>query len=414
MRLHATLQLQLSWRVGVFAKHEGSSWVTRGYHAFLAMNPSIICGSQILDTFHAIVHRICPAMGRFPLIRLLTATVLTFGVTEGDRVAVKLVHGAPSNPTPTASSARTPPAAHRQPKSTSGPDAFRSLQGTCFSIDLDAYSYHVCPFANVTQKQISSSWTSFWGILGIWDEWNSINNTYTTMSYTDGTDCGSKRRQAAVEFMCSGPGGGYAIKSVSEPKTCEYHLLLACPQACEADYVMGHETEIVATSTPASPSVSLSASASPLATASAAMALPSGFGVVTPTPSSPPAVIDGHSRARSAAAAASADQPSRSPTPSADALRDAKIEAVSVAASAATSSAAIGASTTQDNAGSSSTSSSDNATGSKSSSTAAAILDLTAASAGALGCSAKIADLKRQVDMLQSAVNDLATSCSLQ
>ena len=145
-------------------------------------------------------------------------------------------------PSPSGSSRSSAPTAYRLPRAASGPPTLLSLAGRCFSTTQTtvgrSYEFTVCPFANVTQREASSAWNSFFGILGIWNDWEMPEAAHlgeVRGSFTDGTDCGGKRRQAMVTLACSGPAGLRIIKAISEPRTCEYELTLACPEACDID-----------------------------------------------------------------------------------------------------------------------------------------------------------------------------------
>jgi hypothetical protein len=145
-------------------------------------------------------------------------------------------------PSPSGSSRSSAPTAYRLPHVASGPPTLLSLAGRCFSTTQTtagrSYEFTICPFENVTQREASSAWNSFFGILGIWNDWEKPEATHLGEirgSFTDGTDCGGKRRQAMVTLACSGPAGLRIIKAISEPRTCEYELTLACPEACDID-----------------------------------------------------------------------------------------------------------------------------------------------------------------------------------
>lgn len=165
--------------------------------------------------------------------------------------------------TPTTSSTtKMPPEPRRPARPAWGPEALQSLRGRCYRLVIKEYEYSICPGINVTQRQTSQTWNSFWGILGIFETWTTnadaapdilsyenedmtftnFAETFQREQYTDGTDCGGahgqKRRNATVEYMCSGAGGGYALKNVTETTTCEYLVLLACPEACRANWLV--------------------------------------------------------------------------------------------------------------------------------------------------------------------------------
>jgi hypothetical protein len=80
----------------------------------------------------------------------------------------------------------------------------------------------------------------------VWDDWESGGGGAVAPAaapgaaplrarFSDGTDCGGARRVAHVTFACSGPSGLRAVKGIAEPRTCEYEMTLACPEACDAD-----------------------------------------------------------------------------------------------------------------------------------------------------------------------------------
>lgn len=194
-----------------------------------------------------------------------------------ERIALKTIrHEASTSDRtiPTGPSGRTPPTLTRQPRVFSGPSSLYSLTHSCFHGELNDYDYVVCPFANVTQRQKGSTWSGFWGVLGVWDAWEKNKTSdgseyYTTQSYTDGTDCGGKARRTSVTLQCSGPWRTHALRGIAEPKTCEYTMTLMCPEACDVDWKVGFEGEppfIPATPSPSPSTVSTSASSSSTAT----------------------------------------------------------------------------------------------------------------------------------------------------
>jgi hypothetical protein len=163
-----------------------------------------------------------------------------------ERVRVRLLHtptdavSTASLPTPSSSSRQQAPTAFRVPYRASGPAALLALRGRCFFVDVPgvkSYEYSICPFANVTQRETGGTWNAFYGLLGLWDDWLPPQSGAAAIRgrFSDGTDCSGARRVAVVSFTCSGPAGVYAIKGIVEPKTCEYELTFACPEACGVD-----------------------------------------------------------------------------------------------------------------------------------------------------------------------------------
>lgn len=128
----------------------------------------------------------------------------------------------------------------REPSAVSGergrvrswPRAPASLQ-TCW------YKYEFCPFHNVTQHEQTFRWNAYSGILGIWHEWEIINNTFKGMWMTDGDSCHSRSRQSKVELTC---GKINRLAHVSEPSTCVYALTFETPLVCHPHSLLVYPT----------------------------------------------------------------------------------------------------------------------------------------------------------------------------
>jgi hypothetical protein len=190
---------------------------------------------------------------------------------------VRLVTGTPAPvPTPTP---LPKPSLLRQPRPMTGELALQTLYGRCFPFKERNYEYSFCPFHNITQKDVSAAWGAFYGVLGVWDDWqdNGGQATPTSQLYSDGTECGFKRRLARVHISCG--GSEPRVLSVSEPSTCEYTFQFECPEACSTFVV--NTTAVAqakalaardAPATPASspPAVSTATTSSAIATASSA------------------------------------------------------------------------------------------------------------------------------------------------
>lgn len=120
-----------------------------------------------------------------------------------------------------------------QPKVTpapvSGPAHLHRLAGKCFSFTESMYKYEFCPFHNITQHEQSYRWNAYSGILGIWQEWEIANNTFTGMWMRDGDACGSRNRETKVILVCSTSS---KLAQVSEPSTCVYSLTFETPLVC--------------------------------------------------------------------------------------------------------------------------------------------------------------------------------------
>ncbi|XP_066292316.1 N-acetylglucosamine-1-phosphotransferase subunit gamma-like isoform X1 [Branchiostoma lanceolatum] len=122
----------------------------------------------------------------------------------------------------------------------SGPAPLQQLAGRCYSKVLGNYKYKFCPFYNVTQYEQSLRWNPYSGILGVWQEWEIENNTFTSMVMPEGDDCGgSRRRQVKVYFRC---GNKNQVMNVTEPTTCNYMLEFKTPLVCHPHVMLVYPT----------------------------------------------------------------------------------------------------------------------------------------------------------------------------
>ncbi|XP_010770451.1 N-acetylglucosamine-1-phosphotransferase subunit gamma [Notothenia coriiceps] len=130
-----------------------------------------------------------------------------------------------------------------QPKVTpcpvSGPAHFHQLAGKCFSYTESTYKYEFCPFHNITQHEQSFRWNAYSGILGIWQEWEMVNNSFTGMWMRDGDNCGTRNRETKVIFVCSASS---KLSQVSEPSTCVYSLTFETPLVCHPHSLLVYPT----------------------------------------------------------------------------------------------------------------------------------------------------------------------------
>ncbi|XP_061087052.1 N-acetylglucosamine-1-phosphotransferase subunit gamma isoform X1 [Conger conger] len=115
------------------------------------------------------------------------------------------------------------------PSPVSGPAHLHKLSGKCFSYIESTYKYEFCPFHNITQHEQTFRWNAYSGILGIWQEWEIVNNTFKAMWMREGDSCGNKNRQTKVLLSC---GVSSKLAQVSEPSTCMYSLSFETPLVC--------------------------------------------------------------------------------------------------------------------------------------------------------------------------------------
>jgi hypothetical protein len=173
------------------------------------------------------------------LALLLPATLRSEQARIIGSVAVEVPLVVPGAPGVSASTT-TRPVAMRDPAPPQAPPLLASLSGLCFGLEATPshrYSYEFCPFHNLTQREQPSTWSSFWGLLGVWSGWDASSSSAELAGlYTDGTECGiaKQRRTARVSWVCS-KGGAYVLKNVQEPLQCQYRLTFASPEACGLD-----------------------------------------------------------------------------------------------------------------------------------------------------------------------------------
>ncbi|XP_013887040.1 N-acetylglucosamine-1-phosphotransferase subunit gamma [Austrofundulus limnaeus] len=125
------------------------------------------------------------------------------------------------------------------PSPVSGPVHLHHLAGKCYSLIESTYKYEFCPFHNVTQHEQSFRWNAYSGILGIWQEWEMANNTFTGMWMRDGDTCGSRNRETKVILACS---NNTKLSEVSEPSTCVYSLIFETPLVCHPHSLLVYPT----------------------------------------------------------------------------------------------------------------------------------------------------------------------------
>ena len=125
------------------------------------------------------------------------------------------------------------------PSNFSGPNHLRVLQGKCFTKIDESYKYELCPYSNVTQHEQSLRWNPYSGILGVWQEWSIVNNTFQAMLMGEGDACGDHYRSVKVELHC---GEKHEIESVTEPEKCFYLLVFKTPLVCHRHSLLVYPT----------------------------------------------------------------------------------------------------------------------------------------------------------------------------
>ena len=115
--------------------------------------------------------------------------------------------------------------------------AFRPLHGKCFSVPSAQYTYELCPFDKVTQKE----GTRVVARLGSWvdDSWEEGN---ARMVYKNGDRCwNGPARSTTVTLEC---GLEPAVHTVSEPEMCKYAMTFTTAAACGHHHLQDVERSI--------------------------------------------------------------------------------------------------------------------------------------------------------------------------
>lgn len=115
-----------------------------------------------------------------------------------------------------------------------GPDrALAALHKKCVSLEVRQYTYEVCFFDKVTQKEGYSS-TS----LGVWTKSDDVHRE---MRFENGQGCwNGPARSAQVSLSCGPPpadGAVARVLSVDEPSKCVYAIKVSTPAACLPELV---------------------------------------------------------------------------------------------------------------------------------------------------------------------------------
>jgi len=116
-------------------------------------------------------------------------------------------------------------------------DEFAALKGECFEFSDREYTYKICLFDRVTQRQKSGGSETD---LGNWGHWE---DGYRAMKYEGGQSCwNGPARSALVRMSC---GQSNELLSVVEPSRCEYEMEFKTPALCSsADSATKPHTEL--------------------------------------------------------------------------------------------------------------------------------------------------------------------------
>ncbi|XP_066576745.1 glucosidase 2 subunit beta isoform X2 [Amia ocellicauda] len=106
---------------------------------------------------------------------------------------------------------------------------FMYLQSQCLELTVYEYTYTLCPFNQVTQRNSQGEQTI---VLGKWRSWDGPpGNEHSKMKFDRGEPCWQgPTRSTLVTLTC---GTETVLRSVKEPSKCQYVMELQTPAACQ-------------------------------------------------------------------------------------------------------------------------------------------------------------------------------------
>lgn len=112
-----------------------------------------------------------------------------------------------------------------------GPDsAFYALKGKCYSFDTPEYKYELCPFASVTQKQLTGHGGTS---MGRWDGPSAgwvADSQHSQLDFKGGQGCWQGPERSCRVFVSCGADN--VLSDTQEPNKCEYTMKFLTPAAC--------------------------------------------------------------------------------------------------------------------------------------------------------------------------------------
>ncbi|RNA13379.1 N-acetylglucosamine-1-phosphotransferase subunit gamma precursor [Brachionus plicatilis] len=124
-----------------------------------------------------------------------------------------------------------------KPAEFSGPSFLAELKGQCFDYLSNNYKWFVCPYQNVTQFEQNLRWEPFKGIIGVWYEWEIIDEKFHSLLMLNGDECGiNGPRQAKIFFICNQNDTKTQVDEITEPHVCKYEIKIKTHLVCEKNY----------------------------------------------------------------------------------------------------------------------------------------------------------------------------------
>ncbi|RKP35061.1 glucosidase II beta subunit-like-domain-containing protein [Dimargaris cristalligena] len=140
---------------------------------------------------------------------------------------------------------------HKRTKDYGPNGEYGKIANECLRIDSGTFTYTVCLYGTVTQRDRNAYHTV---TIGNFQHWGISTNDpsdprfYREQLYGGGQQCwGGPQRSAHVFFEC---GAENKLLEVSEPSTCEYHLKVMSPAACDVLPADGTEPAIAVETIP--------------------------------------------------------------------------------------------------------------------------------------------------------------------
>ncbi|KAI6648464.1 N-acetylglucosamine-1-phosphate transferase, gamma subunit L homeolog precursor [Oopsacas minuta] len=123
-----------------------------------------------------------------------------------------------------------------EPLPAMGPSHLLQLRGHCFNLKSGDYNYELCPFYNISQREVTNRWNSYHGLLGVWSGWIFQNQSdyVRGMRYSFGDKCGTDYKNATVIFECSETNN--SLYKVDESDKCEFNVIFLTQLVCREEW----------------------------------------------------------------------------------------------------------------------------------------------------------------------------------
>ena len=124
------------------------------------------------------------------------------------------------------------------PSKAEGPSHLLQLRGHCFKLENEEYTFEFCPFYNVSQREVSTRWNPYYGLLGVWSGWifDNTSDYITGMQYTHGDTCGEGGyKKSEIFFQCSEVNN--SLHWANETERCMFKFIFLTQLVCREEWL---------------------------------------------------------------------------------------------------------------------------------------------------------------------------------